>query len=507
MDRYWTILGAWLIGACVMLAGVGRAQESQSFPVDAEVAVRATAYQLDELQSRIRATLELVAMTPAAKSGEWEKIEPFLAQAAKDVPAAWFYIRPDGRYYSLGQGLTRATLGDRPYFGPLMQGQPAVAYPIYSRSTGKRSAFFAAPVAGNGRITGAIGVSLFLDDLQDRINRNLGLPSNYTWYVLSSDGNTLLHRDPDFIFMNALTQGTDSLRQAGARMLAEQSGAMVYDLLGVPRKAVFQKLPRIDWWMVLAQLEPTARAPVQPELQFSLRRIRDEVQEQLNRMDASMAATLQPLQGKVLSEAEMRPALARLAASNPLATDVGFVNTSDILTMIEPAEYRPHEGANLGGGRSEKLRKSRSPYLSASFLSVEKIPAVVIVHPVFDARGELFGSVSMLVNPALLFRKAERNAGLAPTHELWAMETDGRILYDKDEGEIGRVLFTDPLYADVPKLRELGRRMVADKSGRGDYIFFAQDSKTRAIKLAEWETVSLHGTEWRVVVTSKPYSK
>lgn len=507
MKRSVAIVCAGLISACLLLAGASHAQENKSFVVDAEFAVKAVAHQLDELQSRIRATLDLIAITPEAKSGDWEKIEPFLARAAKDVPAAWFYIRPDGRYYSLGQGLTRATLGDRPYFEPLMRGQPTVGYPLYSRSTGKRSAFFAVPVGKDGKITGAIGVSLFLDGLHDKITQNLGLPSNYTWFVLSGDGNTLLHRDPDFIFMNALTQGPESLRQASTRMLTENSGSMAYELVGVSKKAVFQKLPRIDWWMVLAQLDPTARTPAQPELQVSLRKIRDEVQTQLNQMNASMTAALQPLQGKVQSENELRPALAQLAASNPLATDVGFVNTRDILTMIEPTEYRPHEGANLGDGRSARLRNSRAPYLSASFLSVEKIPAVVIVHPVFDARGELFGSVSMLINPALLFHKAGHNAALGPTHELWAMETDGKILYDKDEGEVGRMLFSDPLYLDVPKLLELGRRMVADKSGRGDYIFFAQASKTRAIKLAEWETVSLHGTDWRVVLSSKPYSK
>lgn len=504
--RAWP-LGGWLIGVCLLFTGAGQARENTTFPVDADVAVKAAAYQLDELQSRLRASIDLIAMTPEAKSGAWDRIEPFLARAARDVPAAWFYIRPDGRYYRLGQGLTLANLSDRPYFKPLFQGQAAVGHAVYSRSTGKKSAFFGAPVSDNGKITGAIGVSLFLDDLQARINRNLGLPSNYTWYVLDGDGNTLLHREPDFIFMNALSQGPDSLRQASTHMLTGNSGSMLYELAGVPRKAVFQKLPRIDWWMVLAQIEPSVRAPAPADLQANLRKIRDDMQTRLNRMDASLATALQPLQGKLRGEEEIRPVLARLAASNPLATDVGFVNAGDILTMIEPAEYRPHEGAYLGGGRSDKLRKTRTPYLSSSFLSVENIPAVVIVHPVFDARGELFGSVSMLVNPAVLFRQAANDAGLAPNHELWAMETDGKILYDKDEAEVGRMLFSDPLYADVPKLLELGRRMAVDKSGAGDYIFFAQESKTRAIKLAEWDTVGLHGTEWRVVLTSKPYSK
>jgi hypothetical protein len=79
------------------------------------------------------------------------------------------------------------------------------------------------------------------------------------------------------------------------------------------------------------------------------------------------------------------------------------------------------------------------------------------------------------------------------------------IVYDRDKEEIGKRLFSDPIYAASGNLLELGRKIAANPSGEGSYIYYAAGTKEKVIKKARWETVRLHGREWRVVLAYLPY--
>ncbi|MBN1276546.1 MAG: hypothetical protein JXA35_03570, partial [Deltaproteobacteria bacterium] len=91
--------------------------------------------------------------------------------------------------------------------------------------------------------------------------------------------------------------------------------------------------------------------------------------------------------------------------------------------------------------------------------------------------------------------------------ELWIMQTDGQIIYDQDSTEIGRMLFSDSLYAEYETLLKLGKIIAAEKSGVGQYIFEAPGSTEKVIKVATWDTVKLHEREWRVILCFRPYEK
>ena len=42
------------------------------------------------------------------------------------------------------------------------------------------------------------------------------------------------------------------------------------------------------------------------------------------------------------------------------------------------------------------------------------------------------------------------------------LQTDGRVLYDTDQAQIGRMMFEDPLYTDHPDLLDAAQRVVAE---------------------------------------------
>jgi len=74
-----------------------------------------------------------------------------------------------------------------------------------------------------------------------------------------------------------------------------------------------------------------------------------------------------------------------------------------------------------------------------------------------------------------------------------------KVLYDADQHEVGRLLFSDPEYQPFPDLLQLGRRIAAEADGMGTYSYFKAGTSQIMKKDAWWVTVTLHGMEWRLV--------
>jgi len=126
-----------------------------------------------------------------------------------------------------------------------------------------------------------------------------------------------------------------------------------------------------------------------------------------------------------------------------------------------------------------------------------------LAYPAHNRRGELVGSISLLIKPDWIVNRIIKDANIPPSHELWIMEKTGMMLFDLDENEIGRNLFDDPLYADYASLLSLGREIVRENSGFGEYVFQRQGEEQKVVKKAVWDSISLYGTTWRVVIAEE----
>jgi hypothetical protein len=113
--------------------------------------------------------------------------------------------------------------------------------------------------------------------------------------------------------------------------------------------------------------------------------------------------------------------------------------------------------------------------------------------------------LSAFIRPELLIDPLLEASVVPAGYELWIMQPDGLIIFDQDKDEIGRMLFSDPMYTNYVGLLNLGRRIASDPAGKGSYIFLAAGSKEKVIKNVVWQTVGLHGREWRVVLAYRPY--
>lgn len=494
------------LGIILILSACADKKNEKMPEIGVESTVNVAAHYLDDIFMNALGSLEMLAETPEAKAGDWEGIKSYFKDLKAETPGVYFYVLPDGNYYRVTRDYTNLNLANRPYFAPLFSGEPVMGYPIYGRSSGKKSALMAAPVLVDNKVVGALGSAIFLEDLQHRLDRELDLPADYLWFVLDEQGNTILDKDKDFIFMNPLTEGSPSLRAAIARMLKNDSGSMQYKLDGM-RYARYKKLPNMNWWLVIARNEGKL-APAPEQLTLSLDKFVPELKQSINTIDVSLSTSIKEADDNLKNESEIRELLQVLTEENPDIVEAGFVTKKGILAYIEPAVYRNFENEDISRQKHViALRKDPKPVFSGGFMSVEGFLCVDLAHPVFDAAGELLGSVSVLIRPELLIEPLLEKSRIPEDYELWIMQTDGLMIYDKDPEEIGRMLFSDPAYAKFESLLDLGKEMAAKPEGEGSYIFLAHGSTEKTIKEVIWKTIRIQDREWRVVLGHTPYKK
>jgi S-adenosylmethionine hydrolase len=226
-----------------------------------------------------------------------------------------------------------------------------------------------------------------------------------------------------------------------------------------------------------------------------------DVQAALDRLDGDLERAASRLSGMELGGEAARGVLRELAAAHPDVVDFSTVGGSGVMLAVEPQAYRSAEGSDISDQEQVvRLHATLRPVLSKTFRAVEGFEAVDLEWPVLRSDGALAGSVSALVRTDTFLGDivAKLPTG-ADVDKLWAMDTDGLILYDPDAAQVGTDLFMDPLYRPYASLLSLGREIAREPAGTGSYEFLAKGSSTAIVKDATWSTVGLHDTAWRIV--------
>lgn len=235
--------------------------------------------------------------------------------------------------------------------------------------------------------------------------------------------------------------------------------------------------------------------------------VQQRAQKVLDEIDRNVAVSAGELALTGLDSPGARSVLTRLCPNSayPFLVDCCTVSAEGRMLLVEPAEYRSGEGADISGQEHIlQLRSTKRPVMSRTILMVEGFHAVDLEHPVLSANGEFLGSVSVLIQPESLFGSLAPPIIKGYPVEIWVMEPTGRILYDPDEEEVGANLFQDAMYKPFEELRNLGVRIASTPSGTGAYAYHQKGTDSLVVKKkAAWTTVGLHGTPWRVVLIQK----
>jgi len=240
---------------CTPLLAAAQSSSAIAAPAQEDAnSLLAAFISLTDLRIRsVQRSVEILAATPGARSGDWSNMKELLKsyQESDEGLIVW-YARPDGSYYTADEGLMDKSLGDRAYFPDLMAGIKITGALVISKATGQRSAIIAIPVEVNGRVAGAVGVSLFLDQLSEQISAALDLRPGVAFFAIAPNGQTTLHRKTDRHFLDPRELGSETLKKAANEMLAHTSGQASYEFDNVTKHAMYRASALTGWTFAIA---------------------------------------------------------------------------------------------------------------------------------------------------------------------------------------------------------------------------------------------------------------
>ena len=463
--------------------------------------------KMDSILNDILNFLREVASTEYAGNGNWNRIkEAFLTENSrsdKRYSALYFYVKPDGHYYTHVRNYTGVSLKDRAYFPTLESGREVRGYPVISRSTGRKSAVFGVPVKKNGTVTGSIAMSVFMEELNQRLNDEMS-PDNDSLLMAVNDLGTLmlssreesLLEDVDAFIVSDPGAFMSILNENDSGQIAFQQGLSEY--LGT-----FRTDPVTGWKLVYAkkifdltdEFEDVSMAK-------NLEKVVEVVLARINSLENKLMEA-----GTRFARAERVPddvesVLESLYTETRDVYDISFIDTDGIIRELFPEERSEVEGADVSDHAVVKrVQETQKPVLSRLIELIEGFFAVDLEWPVFNTGGKLTGSLSLIIRPGPFFSGLIRESLDNPVFEVWLMQEDGTIIYDPDPNEIGKNIFDDEIYTGYDELKELGREILDKKEGRGEYTYLATGGEKPVSKVAVWKTLTLHEREWKVVLT------
>jgi hypothetical protein len=201
---------ALYLGICLLIiaviiaiiAGIGSKEK-----IDTERGVSAAASLTEARIEGLVTSMQVMALTDEVKSANWATIEPLLSELQdSSIPLVAWFVLPDASYYTVDAGLASGNLSDREYFPVVMDGDVAVGYTVVSKSTGKESTVAVVPVKDGNEVIGALGISIYLDELSQSIVTDLGLSDDMVFYAVNADGVIALHSDAAMIMEDASGQ-------------------------------------------------------------------------------------------------------------------------------------------------------------------------------------------------------------------------------------------------------------------------------------------------------------
>jgi len=191
-----------ILGLCLALivTTLGCGKGEGSVKINMEMGVSALVALTDSYIESYVNSMEPLAMTQEVQSGQWEDMLGLLEKVDDiQIAATVWFVLPDGSYYTVELGKTDQNLSDRDYFPGLMAGNKVLGPLVYSKSTGKASVIVAVPVVREDEVIGALGASIFLDDLSTMLAVALDLPDDMMFCATDDEGKIALHSDTELI--------------------------------------------------------------------------------------------------------------------------------------------------------------------------------------------------------------------------------------------------------------------------------------------------------------------
>ncbi len=240
---------------------------------------------------------------------------------------------------------------------------------------------------------------------------------------------------------------------------------------------------------------------VREDIYRSLMTMRSEVQEGLIEASEELARGAALLGDIGLNGTEVRTVMNDVLGNIAYGIDVVTIDVNGVIVASEPSSYHGAEGADISEQEQvQRMISTRMPVMSQVFRMVEGFMASDMQMPIFDADGRFIGSLSVTLDIEGMIRERAEALGLSSGFQITCLQNDGLEVYDTDEAQIGRNLFTDPAYANYTETLEFMHQMLGSSSGYGTYEYYdSLESRNLVTKEAFWTDFGMHGTYWTLM--------
>lgn len=457
--------------------------------------------------------LKKVAQEDYSKAGEWERIKKDFTNKAitqenhneNAYSALYFYIKPNGDYYTHIRNFTGVSLADREYFPMLKRGDEVLGYPVIGKTTGRKSAVFAIPVKQEDKITGYTAMSVFIEEVNADLNTKMQLDSDMLTLALNDNGTIMLSSSQGYLFRDISDLITAEKKTVMEIFNRNKSGSIEFSTQFSAYHAIFKRDKTTTWTFLLAQ--PCSEKRVDNEytdMEKTLERTRNELARKIGNMEIDLIHASEIFSHEKKLPEDIRSILNRFYEKNTSIYGISFIDTQGIMRYMTPEITNDYEGSEVSTHEQViEITKNKKPNVSNLFTTVEGFEAIDIEWPVFNIDGKTSGSLSAILKPSDFFGSIIKENLEKKDYEIWIMQANGTIIYDSDFNEIGKNLFTDEIYADYDKLRELGKKIITNAFGSGDYEFTKTSGNKIVHKKAVWNTITLHEKEWKLIIISE----
>ena len=170
--------------------------------------------------------------------------------------------------------------------------------------------------------------------------------------------------------------------------------------------------------------------------------LQGKINNELIAMDGDLASAAARISALGLQSDGTAKILQKIYDDHNSVVDVVTVGLDGHLLLIQPRTYKSSEGSFIGNQQHfQQLVKTKKPVVSPLFKTVEGFWAS-LAYPVFSPQGKLIGCVSIVFKPdALMGNIIKQYISVTSSVDAMALELDGKVIYDKDILQVGRMTF------------------------------------------------------------------
>ena len=227
------------------------------------------------------------------------------------------------------------------------------------------------------------------------------------------------------------------------------------------------------------------------------------INAELLRLDNLLSNACQQLSTTDLTGLEAKQILNGLYSENSgVIISSATVDQNDIILAIQPSQYSNITGQDLKSQEQNvEMHKTMRPALSNLTSLIEGPTGVTMVSPVFDTNRQLIGSLRITFQPYQLIHPIVRDSAKG-IYTIYALQKNSTLIYDANDEEQGKNIFTDPAYAGYTELLTFTHQVVDTNSGYGTYSYFDDLAPSRLLvsKEAYWTTIGIYNADWRLVI-------